>query len=51
MANREERVKQRDALLASDDARKEKGASRPRMILYTQACATRASFIRIRLCL
>jgi hypothetical protein len=36
MANREERVKKRDALLASDAARKEGRASRPRMVLYSQ---------------
>lgn len=36
MANREERVKKRDALLASDTTRKEDAASRPRMILYSQ---------------
>lgn len=38
MANREERVKKRDQLLASDEARKAGGASRPRMIVYSQAC-------------
>ncbi len=39
VADREERVKKRDAMLAAENVASSASASRPRIILYTQVCS------------